>query len=222
MAVAQREGRVGAVRRLVVRVLFVELAALLVTGVYLVLFYRPSAAQAWSAAYGLHEDTTLPAVVRTAHRWLAWGTIATAAVVGGVLVGEGASRWRGSAPRRRGVATGPLVFLLTAAALVTGVLLPWDQIALWKVTVGTNLSGYRPLFDDDTARFVLIGGSEVSLGTIRTVLAVHAVVVPAALAGLLLFSNRRRRPRAPAAAVDAGTDRQDVGIAATEGLPHTG
>ncbi len=38
----------------------------------------------------------------------------------------------------------------------TGYLLPWDQLALWAVTVGTNMMGYTPVFGNEV-RFVLLG-----------------------------------------------------------------
>ena len=29
----------------------------------------------------------------------------------------------------------------------TGYLLPWDQIAYWAITIGTNMASYAPLFN---------------------------------------------------------------------------
>ena len=47
----------------------------------------------------------------------------------------------------------------------TGYLLPWDQLALWAVTVGTNMMGYTPVFGDQV-RFVLLGGVEIGTDTL--------------------------------------------------------
>ena len=36
---------------------------------------------------------------------------------------------------------------LTIMLSFTGYLLPWDQIAYWAITIGTNMGGYAPLFN---------------------------------------------------------------------------
>ena len=46
--------------------------------------------------------------------------------------------------------------LLTLLLSFTGYLLPWDQLSLWAVTVGTNMMGYTPVFGDNV-KFVLLG-----------------------------------------------------------------
>ena len=52
---------------------------------------------------------------------------------------------------RRGSSTGSSASILLTLTLLlsfTGYLLPWDQLALWAVTVGTNMMGYTPVFGD--------------------------------------------------------------------------
>ena len=44
-----------------------------------------------------------------------------------------------------------MLLLLTLAFSFTGYLLPWDQLAYWAVTVGTNLVHYVPLVGGDAA-----------------------------------------------------------------------
>ena len=80
--------------------------------------------------------------------------------------------------------------MLAVVAVLTGFALPWDQLALKAVTVGTNLRGYRWVFGDDV-RFVLIGGAEASVSNVRAVLIVHVIVVPALLAIALGIGARR-------------------------------
>ena len=65
--------------------------------------------------------------------------------------------------------------VLVVLAVLTGYLLPWDQLALWAVTVGENLRGYLPLFGD-RVRFVLLGGAEVSPQTLLWWLLAHGLL----------------------------------------------
>ena len=55
---------------------------------------------------------------------------------------------------------GVLLLVFTMLLSFTGYLLPWDQLALWAVTVGTNMMGYTPVFGSQV-RFVLLGGVEI-------------------------------------------------------------
>jgi quinol-cytochrome oxidoreductase complex cytochrome b subunit len=60
-----------------------------------------------------------------------------------------------------GPALGSGIAVATLLASFTGFLLPWDQLALWAVTVGSDLQGYTALFDP-VVRFGLIGGVVVA------------------------------------------------------------
>ena len=99
------------------------------------------------------------------------------------LRAAGGRRWVGPA-------LGAGIAVTTLLASFTGYLLPWDQLALRAVRVGTNLRGYTALFDP-VVRFVLIGGVEVSPGTVLTWLFVHALVLGPLLIGLLVLTYRR-------------------------------
>ena len=61
-------------------------------------------------------------------------------------------------PREFNWVIGVILLTLTLLLSFTGYLLPWDQLALWAVTVGTNMMGYTPVFGSQV-KFVLIGGS---------------------------------------------------------------
>ena len=60
------------------------------------------------------------------------------------------------APREFNWVIGVILLTLTLLLSFTGYLLPWDQLALRAVTVGTDLRGYRWLVGDEV-RFVLAG-----------------------------------------------------------------
>ena len=50
-------------------------------------------------------------------------------------------------PREFNWVVGVVLLFLTIMLSFTGYLLPWDQIAYWAITIGTNMAGYAPLFN---------------------------------------------------------------------------
>jgi quinol-cytochrome oxidoreductase complex cytochrome b subunit len=135
-------------------------------------------------------DTLL--LARTVHRVGAWFLILAVLALGTEVVVRAAARGR----RRLLVALGAVggAALALLAAFVTGLLLPWDQLALWAVTVGTNMYGLRASFDPHV-RFVLVGGAEVSPAAYRTAAVLHVIVFPALAAVSLLVAHRSARSR---------------------------
>ena len=96
------------------------------------------------------------------------------------------------ARRRRVVSRAAVGAIAGLATSFTQGLVRWDQLALWRVTVGKNIQGYWPAAFDKDVRFVLVGGSEVSQTTYRIALLAHlgaAVVALVALA--MLFRTLR-------------------------------
>jgi quinol-cytochrome oxidoreductase complex cytochrome b subunit len=59
----------------------------------------------------------------------------------------------------------------------TGYLLPWDQLALWAVAVGTNMMGYSPVIGEQV-RFVLLGGVEIGAETLLRWYVLHVLLFP--------------------------------------------
>jgi quinol-cytochrome oxidoreductase complex cytochrome b subunit len=81
----------------------------------------------------------------------------------------------------------PASVVAALVASVSGFLLPWDQLALWAVTTGRNYRGYVWMFDDRRliVRSAIIGGAEVNMSLLRTLLVLHvvgAILVIAAIA----------------------------------------
>lgn len=177
-------------RSVLLTILSVEITVLVVTGVALFFVYRPSTSQAWNDVFteGTDSGVRVADALRGIHLLASQLAVPTALATG-IVVGLSARRAGRPWP---GAATGAAIAVITLAASITGFLLPWDQLALWAVTVGTNLSGYRPLFDD-TVRFVLIGGVEVSRGTLVRWLLVHMLLLGPALAVLVAMAWRHHR-----------------------------
>jgi quinol-cytochrome oxidoreductase complex cytochrome b subunit len=95
-----------------------------------------------------------------------------------------------------------------AAASFTGYLLPWDQLALRSVTTGSNLRGIRWLFDGEV-RFVLVGGTEISVSTYRAWAIVHVAIGAVLAAGAVLVLRRSLDARAPVVVADEERPRRE-------------
>ncbi len=179
-------------RLIAVGVFTAEVVVLAVTGLWLVFFYRPSPAQAWPGFSNLDTSAGAFGFVRALHRVAAFIAVPSALVAGVVVVVD--SRVRRTGWRQGGLAlgAGPALVVVTLAASFTGYLLPWDQLALFAVTVGTNMSGYGFLFGS-SVKFALVGGTEVTTSTLLRWFLVHTVVLSVLLAGALFVAWRPRR-----------------------------
>ena len=87
---------------------------------------------------------------------------------------------------------GVVLLLLTLLLSFTGYLLPWDQLAYWAITVGTNIARAVPWIGEQI-RFVLLGGNEIDQNTLLRFYVLHCFVLPGAV--LLLFSWHMWRVR---------------------------
>ena len=90
-----------------------------------------------------------------------------------------------SAPREFNWVVGVVLLLLTLGLSFTGYLLPWDQLAFWAITVGTNIAAYAPVVGDQV-KFLLLGGHVIGPMTLLRFYVLHCVILP--LAMLLLIS----------------------------------
>lgn len=195
MQPAESSWTAARVRRLVAWIVVAEVVALAATGVYLGLFYRPTAAQAWNDIYRMQSQVELGLRIRHVHRWIAAATVLTSSLLGALMVAEAVATWSIDRRRRAWAAIGPSVVVVLLVGSFSGLLLPWDQLALRAVTVGTDMRGYRSLFGHDI-RWVLVGGSEVSVDTVKRWLLVHTGLVPLVLVvlGALGWHTGRGRP----------------------------
>jgi quinol-cytochrome oxidoreductase complex cytochrome b subunit len=123
---------------------------LTVTGIFLMFFYRPTGAAAWQDIQTLQTSVTFGLLVRNMHRWGAHLMVLSTFLHMSRVFYHGAYK----APREFNWVIGVVLLTLTLLLSFTGYLLPWDQLALWAVTVGTNMMGYTPVFGSQV-RFVL-------------------------------------------------------------------
>jgi len=154
--------------------------SLVASGIYLMFFYVPSPAQAYTDIQTIQTEVAFGQYVRNVHRWSAHlMVIAVAAHMARVF-------YRGAykEPKEFNWVIGVVLLVITLLLSFTGYLLPWDQLAFWAITVGTSMAGYVP-YIGDTVQEILLGGSTVSSATLLRFYVLHVAVLPAALVIIL-------------------------------------
>jgi quinol-cytochrome oxidoreductase complex cytochrome b subunit len=87
-------------------------------------------------------------------------------------------------PRELNWIVGVMILPLAMLEGFTGYLLPWDQTAYWATVVGINLNGTGPFVGPLLAQF-LRGGDEIGAETLTRFYAIHMLLLPAAILGLI-------------------------------------
>lgn len=191
MAVSKAQTRDGlaVVRRVLVVALAAEVGVLVMSGIWLVFNYQPS------GAVGGYRVTHV-GWIRMTHRFVSTLALVTSAATAAAIVADALNRVVGRRKRAL-LVIGPALVVATAASGFTGYLLPWDQLSLWAVTVGSQFKGYRAVFGS-RVRFVLIGHSEISKSALWRWFLIHSVVLTLGIFCLLLtaviLGRRRRAP----------------------------
>jgi quinol-cytochrome oxidoreductase complex cytochrome b subunit len=163
---------------LIAGILFLVLS---VTGLALMLYYVPYPPEAYRSMKDLQFVVTFGIILRNMHRWSAHAMVAI------VFLHMCRVFWTGSykPPREFNWVVGVLLLLLTLGLSFTGYLLPWDQLAFWAITVGTNIAAYAPVVGEQL-KFLLLGGHVIGPMTLLRFYVLHCVMLP--LAMLLLIS----------------------------------
>jgi quinol-cytochrome oxidoreductase complex cytochrome b subunit len=146
---------------------------LTVTGVLLMFYYRPATAVAYQDMKDLETIVTFGLLLRNLHRYSAHGMVITVFLHMVRVFYTGAYK----APREFNWIVGVILLTLTFLLSFTGYLLPWDQLAIWAVTVGTNMAGATPLIGD-TVRFAIVGGFEIGDNTLIRWYVLHVIALP--------------------------------------------
>jgi quinol-cytochrome oxidoreductase complex cytochrome b subunit len=162
--------------------------ALTVTGVYLMFFYVPSITDAYQDIQAIEASVAFGTIVRNMHRWAAHLMVLTVFLHMVRVFYHGAYK----PPREFNWVIGVVLLLLTLLLSFTGYLLPWDQIAFWAITVGTQMALYAPLLGSETS-FFLLGGIEVGQETLLRFYVLHVIALPLIAAIFLLVHFWRIR-----------------------------
>ncbi len=147
--------------------------ALTVTGLYLMFFYVPSVSRAYQDIQGIEASVAFGAFVRNMHRWGAHLMVLTVFLHMMRVFYHGAYK----PPREFNWVIGVVLLLLTLLLSFTGYLLPWDQLAIWAITVGHGIGGYSPLVAKQV-QFLLFGGTVVSPDTLLRFYVLHVLALP--------------------------------------------
>ncbi|OGO51225.1 MAG: cytochrome B6 [Chloroflexi bacterium RBG_16_68_14] len=147
--------------------------ALTVTGVMLMFYYVPGVDRAYSDIAALETNVRFGMLMRNLHRWMAHGMVITVFLHMMRVFYTGAYK----PPREFNWVVGVILLVLTLLLSFTGYLLPWDQLAIWAVTVGTNMIGSAPLLGGET-RYFLIGGFEVGDAALIRFYTLHVIGLP--------------------------------------------
>ena len=146
---------------------------LTITGIFLMFYYRPTSPAAYNDIAALATDVAFGQIVRNMHRWGAHAMVLTVFLHMARVFYHGAYK----PPREFNWVIGVVLLLLTLLLSFTGYLLPWDQLALWAVTVGSNMAAYTPVFGAQVS-FGLVGGVQITGDTLLRWYVLHVLFLP--------------------------------------------
>jgi cytochrome b6 len=152
----------------------------IVTGVLLLMYYQPGEATAYESIRFLTTKVPFGWLIRSVHSWSAH--LMMISLVLHMFSTMMLKAYR--PPREVTWVSGYLLFLLTMGFGFSGYLLPWNKLAYFATTVGTNIVQSVPLLGHWLLQ-VLRGGQDVTINTLYRFFAVHVVILPLAFVGLV-------------------------------------
>ncbi len=165
-----------------------------VTGVLLMFYYRPVPEYAYADMKTLQYAVYFGMILRNLHRWGAHLMVVLVMLHMLRVFLTGSYR----PPREFNWVLGVNLLVLTLLLSFTGYLLPWDQLAFWAVTVGTNMAAATPFLGAEgpfhgllgvngmnDARFLLLGDVRVAGSALLRFYVLHCVALPL-VAGVLM------------------------------------
>ncbi len=152
------------------------------SGILLLLYYRPSAEEAFESVQFIVSEVEFGWLIRSLHSWSA-----------NLLVGFAFLHMFSTffmkayrRPRELTWITGVLLFYLMLGFGFSGYLLPWNELAYFATQVGTDVLGAIPLVGGALAVFFR-GGEQVTGATLTRFFGFHVAVLPALTTILILF-----------------------------------
>jgi quinol-cytochrome oxidoreductase complex cytochrome b subunit len=181
---------------------FLLFIILTITGILLMFYYRPTVEWAYSDMKDMEFVVSFGILLRNMHRWAAHGMVFCVWFHMLRVFLTGSYR----PPREFNWVVGVMLLLLTLLLSFTGYLLPWDQLAYWAVTVGTNMARATPLMGNEgpfafllgmnpgnDVRFALLGGTIVGQNALLRFYVLHCIVLPVAITVLMALHFWRIR-----------------------------
>ena len=169
------------------------------TGLLLMFYYRPTIEYAYGDMLDLREQVPF-GIMREMHRWGAHAMVISVWIHMFRVFMTGSYK----PPREFNWNVGVVLLVLTLLLSFTGYLLPWDQLAIWAITVGSNMARATPLAGNEgpfaaqlavngvnlvtagsDARFGLLGGRIVGANALLRFYVLHCVFIPLVAAFLM-------------------------------------
>ena len=162
------------------------------TGIILMIYYTPSVDAAYQSVKDIEYVVPGGRIIRNMHRWASQGMVILVFLhmlrvfYTGSYLGNRSLNW----------VIGVVLLMVTLFSNFSGYLLPWDQLAYWAVTIGSNIaSSARELTDllgitnaFDPGGFMkklLIGGETVGQPALSRFFALHVIFLPLSILILL-------------------------------------
>jgi len=160
------------------------------TGILLLLYYRPSASEAYESVQFIVTQVQFGWLIRNVHSWSA-----------NLLIGLAFAHFFSvfflksyRKPRELTWLSGILLLFLMLGFGFSGYLLPWDELAYFATKVGTGIAGAVPFVGHFMLR-LLRGGDDVTGATLSRFYGLHVAILPAMTTALvalhLLFVQRQ-------------------------------
>jgi quinol-cytochrome oxidoreductase complex cytochrome b subunit len=151
-----------------------------ITGVFLAMYYRPSANEAYESARHITNDVFLGEFVRGMHKWGSTVMVILIFLHMARTFFFGAYKY----PRELNWVIGVVLLILTLVMSFTGYLLPFDQRSYWATIVGVNINGTGPLVGPYLSDF-LMGGGNFNATTLSRFYSIHMLLVPGLIAAMI-------------------------------------
>ena len=162
----------------------------IVTGILLLLYYRPSASEAYESVQFIVTQVQFGWLIRNVHSWSA-----------NLLIGLAFAHFFSvfflksyRKPRELTWVSGILLLFLMLGFGFSGYLLPWNELSFFATKVGTGIAGAVPVIGHFSLR-LLRGGDDVTGATLSRFYGLHVAVLPAIATALvalhLLFVQRQ-------------------------------
>lgn len=174
----------------------------LFTGVFLMFYYVPDVRRAYNDIQDLQTVIFFGNLTRDLHRWAAHAMVFLTWFHMTRVFLTGAYK----PPREFNWVVGVFLLVLTLLLSWTGYLLPWDQLALWAITVGSEMAKASPFIGrsgpfgpqmgmraDNDIGFVLFGGTQIGQNALLRFYILHCLVLPLFLVILLAVHFWRAR-----------------------------
>jgi len=152
-----------------------------VTGIFLAMYYDPSALHAYDSTRYITNTAFLGQFVRGMHKWGSSVMVVLVFLHMARTFFFGAYKY----PRELTWVIGVVLLILTMIMSFTGYLLPFDQRSYWATIVGVNTSvGGAPFLGPYIADF-LRGGPEFGATTLSRFYSIHMLLIPGLMAAMI-------------------------------------